>query len=596
VLVLVLFILAVRRLGAIFFVGIPLLCALVWTLGAASFFYERITVVTCAFGVAIVGLGIDYAIHLYNRYLEERVGGAGVQAAIETALCQTGQGVLVGGVTTAVGFYGLYFTGFEGFQELGIVGGTGIFCCLIAMLLVLPPLVVLSERVPDKLGLHRRPSRLGLRRLVNTIRSYPRLTLTVGLIITAYLGYYAQEVDFNEDIRNFRDPPAHYDDLVRRAENRFQLPATQLIAIVSAPTLEEALHRNDILYRKLEEASRLYPILAFDSLRPTLPSIQTQADTQTELKRILDLDAIENEVRSIANRLDLRTTVAIQLLDPLREWREAATEENRIRFGDESSPAFARLVQRHVATSSYRYYVVTSVYPRQGEWNRDEARDLAIFLYENVPSIELTGPTFVGNALKRLVKQGMVRAVLLVAAACSLLLILHFRSTRKTLVAVVPVFASMVWTLGTMRLLGIDLNFLNISVIPLILGLGIDDGLHILQRYYEGGRRDLSSAIEKTGRAVVLTSMTTMLAFGTLTFATFRGVRSIGIVAVLGVGYALIAALFLVPALLQMAGERLRWSDLLSEDEERRSHDEEFTEYLSDEEQSRSEKPPSKKT
>ncbi len=88
--------------------------------------------------------------------------------------------------------------------------------------------------------------------------------------------------------------------------------------------------------------------------------------------------------------------------------------------------------------------------------------------------------------------------------------------------------------MGTLQLAGMKLNFLNIAVIPLIMGLGMDNGIHILQRYYEGGRRDLESAVEQSGRAIVVTSLATILAFGTLSFASFPGIREIGIVAMMG--------------------------------------------------------------
>jgi len=563
VLVVVLFILAVRRISAIFLVGVPLAVGVVWTLGVATFLFDQLSVVTCVFGVALFGLGIDYAIHLYNRYLEERLGGRAVANALEIALCETGQGVLLGAMTTAIGFYGMYFTRFEGLQELGIVGGSGILCCLAAMLLVLPPLVVLSERAPARLGFDRPPSSLGLGRLAATIQAYPRLTLTVGLIVTAYLGFFAGRIRFDDNVRHLREPPAHYEDLIRRTANRFELPSSQVIAIVSAPTLEEALQLNDRLYRRLEEARDRYPILAYDSLRTILPSARTQRESHARLHAILDLDAIEERLRLTAERENFTTAVVQGTLDRLRSWEMAATDENLLRFGDESSLAFVHLVRRHVYRRKDSCRIVTHIYPRQGEWDERVPRDFEDHLREDLDSLEVTGLSFVADELKRQLTDGMVRAVILVTLAVFVLLLLHFRGWRKATVATIPVLCSIIWTLGVMQLVGMDLNFLNIIVIPLILGLGIDDGIHILQRYYEGGRRDVESAVEKTGRAVVVTSLTTMLAFGTLSFATFRGVREIGTVAVIGVGFVLIASLFLVPALLRVAGERLWLVDLL---------------------------------
>ena len=571
VLVVLLFILAVRRIGAIFFVGAPLAVGVIWTLGAATWFFDRISVVTCLFGAALIALGIDYAIHIYNRYLEERLDGAAVNRALETALCETGRGVLVCALTAAVGFYGMYFTRFEGLQELAIIGGAGILSCLLAMLFVLPPLVVLSERARARLGLQRSPSSLGLGRLAATVQTYPRLTLTVGLIVTACLGYSAESIKFDDDVRHLREQSAEYEDLIRRTANRFALPATQAIAIVSAPTFEEALDLNDRLYRHLEEAGQYYPILGYDSLRTVLPSTRTQLESQAKLRAFLNRNGIDERLRVITKREDLATTVVSGLHDQMKRWKATATEENLIRFAGGSSPAFAQLVGRYVYRHKERCRIVTHIYPRQGEWEDRVPDDFVAYLNEDIASLEITGLTFVSSAIKRLLISGMAWAVILVALTVFLLLIVHFWSVRKAAVAVIPVLCSIVWTLGTMQLLGINLTFLNIIVIPLLLGLGIDDGVHILERYYEGGRHDLESAVEQSGRAIVVTSLTTMLAFGTMSLASFPGVREIGIVAVFGVGFALIASILFVPALLQLAGEHLRLIDLLGGTENRRT-------------------------
>lgn len=564
VLVVLLFVLAVRRIGAIFFVAVPLAAAVIWTLGAASLFIDDISVVTCVFGAALFGLGIDYAIHLYNRYLEERTAGIETAQALEIALCETGQGVVVGGLTTAMGFGGMCFIPFQGLQELGLVGATAILCCLAAMLLILPSLVALSELTPTRLGFHSPPSSLGLGRLAATIETHPRMTLTAGLIVTAYLGFFAQRIEFNDSVRSLRQPPETYSDLVLRTANRFELPSHQLIAVVTAPSyeIETALEYNDRLYRRLEDAQSSYPmILGYDSLRRILPSRQTQREAQARLRSILDLDAIAERFRLVTRTANLGTTVTEGTLRKLQQWKASATEENLVRFGGDSSGTFVDLVYRYFYLGS----IVTYIYPRQGVWERRVPAEFVKYLRGEDPStIDVTGLPFLAAELRRLFIHGIVRAVMLVILAVFLVLILHFRSARKATVAVIPVLCSVVWTLGTMQLLGMQVNFLNLIVIPLILSLGIDDGVHILQRYYEGGRHDLERSVEETGRAVVITSLTTMLAFGTLLFATFRGVREIGLVAIMGVGFALIASLLLVPALLRIAGGTLRLIDLVA--------------------------------
>jgi hypothetical protein len=399
--------------------------------------------------------------------------------------------------------------------------------------------------------------------LAAPIQTYPRLTLTVGLIVTAYLGYSVESIKFDDDLRHLREQSPEHEDLIRRTANRFALPATQVIAVVSAPTLEETLYLNDQLYRRLEECRTTYPILGCDSLRTVLPSARTQMETQAKLRAFLDRDSMDAQLRLAAKREDLATTAIAAALDKMKRWRAAATPDNLVRFGAGTSLAFAQLVGQYVNRHRERCRIVTHIYPRQGQWEDRVPDDFVAFIRHDIPSLEITGLTFVSSAIKRLLLSGMAWAVILIALTVFLLLILHFRSVRKAAVAAIPVLCSVIWTLGTMQLLGIPLNFLNIIVIPLLLGLGIDNGVQILQRYYEGGRRDLESAVEQSGRAIVVTSLTAMLAFGTISFASFPGVRQIGIVAILGVGYALIASILLVPALLQLAGEHLRFIDLL---------------------------------
>jgi len=529
-LVTLLFILVVGRITAMLLVGLPLAIGFVWTLGIASFFYDQISVVTCVFGVALIGLGIDYAIHLHNRYVEERLAGGSITGALEIALVETGQGIFMGAVTTTMAFFGLCLTRFEGLQELGIVGGIGNLCCLAATFFVLPPLILLSEQVPGRWVIPRARTDLGLGRLAASVQNYPRLTMMVGLIVTAYLGAFARQIRFEPSVRELREPPAHYDDLVRRAENRFELPSSQAIAIVSAPTSETAFLLNDMLYERLVNKRQIYPILGFDSLRTVWPAMITQQAAMERLRAILEPPDgnLEERIRREVRNRNFDLGVARTVLEQIARWKERLGPAYTVELNPQSSAAFVDRVRRHIHQHEGRFYIATHIYPRQDGWLALQDRFIADLKKED-PGIEITGLSVVAGALKRLLIRGMGWAVLVVSLSVFLLLVLHFRGVRKALVAMVPVLCGIVWTLGTMQILGMQLNFLNAIVIPLILGLGIDDGIHILQRYYEGGRHDIESAVESTGRAVVFTSLTTMLTFGTLFFATFRGRHGRGV-------------------------------------------------------------------
>jgi hypothetical protein len=131
-----------------------------------------------------------------------------------------------------------------------------------------------------------------------------------------------------------------------------------------------------------------------------------------------------------------------------------------------------------------------------------------------------------------------------------LILLGDFRTLRKASLALVPLVIGTIWMLGTMELTGLQITMVNIMAIPLIIGIGIDDGVHIIHRYQIEGRDQHQTVFASTGRAILLTSLTTMLGFGSLTFATYRGLGSMGSALFIGVGTCFLATVLVIPAVM----------------------------------------------
>ncbi len=121
---------------------------------------------------------------------------------------------------------------------------------------------------------------------------------------------------------------------------------------------------------------------------------------------------------------------------------------------------------------------------------------------------------------------------------------------KYALVGMVPLFFGAVWMVGFMQLAGLQFTMVNVMAIPLIIGIGIDDGVHILHRYRI--EQKLSTVFRSTGKAVLLTSLTTMMGFGSLWFATYRGLGSMGIALFIGVGSCFLASVIIIPVILGM--------------------------------------------
>ena len=140
------------------------------------------------------------------------------------------------------------------------------------------------------------------------------------------------------------------------------------------------------------------------------------------------------------------------------------------------------------------------------------------------------------------------------------LVFLSFRSMKWTFVAVVPLLVGLVWMLGIMVLFGVQLTFYNLVVLPTVLGIGNDGGVHLTHRYQEEGRGSIRRVLRSTGEHVTMGALTNLIGFGGLLLSSHPGLRSIGVLAVVGIGATLAATLVFFPALLQVLEDN-HWLD-----------------------------------
>ncbi len=202
--------------------------------------------------------------------------------------------------------------------------------------------------------------------------------------------------------------------------------------------------------------------------------------------------------------------------------------------------------ERYISNDGTSYLV--TVFPKNHIW---EERNLRQFQSKTQKiSSNITGMPIIAIGFFDLVGERGKLAIIYGAIAIIIFLLLDFRSLKYTLLAVIPLIVGTCWMLGGMALLGMKLNYMNFMALPLILGIGIDYGVHILHRYHLEGRGSVPVILKYTGRAILLTSLTTMIGFGSMAFATMRGTASMGLVLVLGVGACFLSSAIVLPALI----------------------------------------------
>ena len=554
--VLVLFWIAYRRLSLLALVFAPLACGLAITFGFAAVAVGQLASTTAGVAALLIGLGNDFVIVLYGRYVEERQRGASVEASLRAMGGATARGVVLGAITTAATFYAFLTTDFTGLYQMGLIVGTGILFCLVAVLLLVPAMIGWSE------AHHRKRDReprlhlfaFGAERLTRAAMRFPRATLGVAAAVTLGALYLAPGLVFEDSVEALR-PSGNRGIVAQEEINRhFGAGFDHMSLVVEAPTLEETLALVD---RAANEARRLVDenrLGAFDAVTSVLPSLEGQLQALAELAAgrasgELDPQRIRADFERACAAEGLRVEPfldGLALLDGALNPPGPVTRETVL-----ASSQGAQLLDRSLRRVEGGWASVVKVYNLPGSPKR-EIPQAAVDLAESLgPRVQLTGINVMSRALRGDVRRDAVRSALIGLVLVVVLLAYDFRSWRDAGLALVPLVLGLVWVMGAMVALDLHFNFMNLFVITMILGIGVDYGIHILHRYLEERARPESgveSAVEETSRGVFLAALTTVVGFGSLATSHYPGLVSMGLVALLGAIATALVAITVVPA------------------------------------------------
>ena len=568
----------------------------VWSFGAVYFEYGYLNMITSSFISTLVGVGVAYGIHPVSEYELAGAHRGDPLQAIRTAYRHTGGAVTVAAITTSAAFFSILLMQFRGFAELGLVAGVGVLLCWLAAMLLLPAFLSIYGRRRARRDRRERGGsavdRWWVERAADWATRAPKTVSLLGLIATALLAWQATELRFDANLFGLlpRDAPSlryqqrmadesdltplfnmttasSLDDLRGQAARAAEEPS--IAAFVSAlqflPADAAAAERAAARLRASLDALEVDPSgtadaeALVDSLMALEEALAESADSAFaaglgELAGLLEQarEAAEERIgqaealdamawRAVADAERALLAHATALLDKLR--RDLTREAPRL----ETLPASVRA---RFTTDSGRLlgllYPVGDVFegPRLQAFTEASRR----------VSPEATGFPLVFQRMMGSITAGFTRAVASGGAIVLLILLVTFRSIRDALLAALPLVIGAIWMMGGMRLLGIDFNLANLVGVPLIIGVGIDNGVHIMRRVRLEGELGMDVVSRHTGRAILIASLTTMIGFGSLGLASHRGMASLGIVLLIGVAACLATSTLILPNLLIATG------------------------------------------
>ncbi|MGH8582970.1 MAG: MMPL family transporter [Gammaproteobacteria bacterium] len=573
---------------------VALLLGLVYTAGFATLAVGQLNLISVAFAIMYIGLGADYAIYLCLRYKELNGLYRDKTKALREAVVHVGGSLILCTITTSIGFFAFLPTAYAGVAELGLISGVGMFISLGVTLTVLPALLSL---VPLPAG-RERPVLPKLRfplRWINLpmYRSRAIFVTAAAAALTALLVLPA--ASFDDNPINLQDPSNESVQTLKDllAESKYSPWSLVLLAkdagsahrltesLSALPSVEEVVSVESFIPKDQEEKLALIDemtlslgpeILAEETERPAVahvpPDVSSLEEFQIALSAYVERTPA-GDLRVSAERLSRELAQVITLLrqrDPAGRTAALGTLEHslidslqgRLASLRESMRAHpvdlddlpAELKDRWVSKDGV---LRIEVFPKMDLDDPAAMRHFVEEVRELAPDATGAPVNYIegGNAVVTAFKQAFLYSTLVIIVV----LALSMRRKSDILLVLAPLLLAALLTGAAFVLLGIPFNFANIIALPLLLGMGVDNGIHMVHRFRTAPPTDGNLLRTSTARAVVLSALTNTSAFISLAASPHRGTASMGVLLTIGITLTLLCTLVVLPSLIAVLKE-----------------------------------------
>jgi uncharacterized protein len=592
--VMLLYLLFFRKIRHPLFIVAALTVGLAWTMGFVALTVGHLTIITVFVAPMLLGLADDFGVHFIARYEEERSHGVDAREALFTVFAHAVPGIAAGAFTTSLAFAAVMLADFRGVQELGLIAAGGMLLSLLAVVTFLPALVTIVEsHRPWTIGMMERTFLTGLFASWGTVIGKKRWPLLIGLGLCTLGGLIAlprmsfdhnllnlqahgtESVEWEKRIienserssRNALATAPTPEEAIRKAAAFEALPSVESVESVASLIPSDQAARSELVHALQPFLSNLSPMLA----TPAAVNVPDLARTLDKLKLKIreeneDWDPLrkpsEQELGEVRRSL-------LAVIERLQNMSEADAQAALSRFQDALFRDFqdkwsllrsnlnpsgpitladvpAQLKSRFVNSDGTKFLL--QIFPKKNVWEKEAQEEFVQQLRRVDPDV--TGNPVIGYESIKAMKEGYIEGG--VYAFLAIILVTFFSLWRvgDTMLAILPLGLGIIWTAGLMWIFDLKFNLANLVAVPLIIGIGVENGIHLVHRYREEGIGGPALVAGSTGQSVALFSLTTMIGFGSLMVAKYYGIFSMGLLLTIAVGSVLVASLTVLPLLL----------------------------------------------
>ena len=586
VLVLFILLIAYRSILLTLATLISLALGMVFCGAFAAFSVKELNLISVAFAVSNIGLGVEYAIHFCLRYQDNLRHHVHKVRAIHSTLISTSPSLILCAGTTAIGLYAFVPTDYKGVSELGLLAGTSLFICLLVTLTVLPALIrfiPLTENLEPK-STHPLLATLAEKMATFTLHfAKPISLLTLLIAIISVILVFKVKIDFNpinlrdpntESVIAFKnlnkDPDTTPMTLTVLANGEQQAKAMQqklskLSTVDKTVSLfdfkpseqEEKLAIIEEISMLLGSQLKYFPALKDDNdpipgINRLIKTINTVLPDKTDGHEISALKDFREELQDILIEIDARqqpsrrmfiekiqTTLLGTLPSTMNELLVGLNAEE-VSLNDLPSDFKDRWLSKD---GNYRI----QIFPKKDLNNLDDLEKFIADVQSVAP--ETTDlPIIYWESMKEVV-HSFQKAITIALVIIALLLYGIRRNITDTLLVMTPLILAGLFTMASTVLTNTPINYANIIALPLLLGLGVDNGIHMVEKLHHSLSEDQNIYQSSTARAMFYGALTTASSFGGLAFSAHQGIASMGLIITMGIFWIMVCTFVILPAI-----------------------------------------------
>ncbi|MBN2695709.1 MMPL family transporter [bacterium] len=568
-LILLLILLYFGRISLLITIIAPLLAGMIWTSGIFFLFEPHLNLIAAFIFAILLGLGIDFGIHVLSRYIQERKSGKTIDESLLISLTNTGKALVVGGTTTMAAFLSLLFADFQGFSQFGKLASLGVFLNLVAIYFLFPTIIFIFEN-----HLHGfKESKNYYKVLMDIFRKksieksqddlskqkFPFVKTIITLFSLIFLFSVAwlviKPVHFEYNFKKLGKKGGKRQLLQSKYSSAIEYSLSPAVILTESP--EETLKIHKALEKLTKTETDIIPQPAiFPFIQPY--NVYITYNMTESIKNFASIYSFypENQEEKFKVLTDIDQMLTESRVSKLKNEEQETIEElrpylkNAKPFKLNDLPEFAKQIFKNKKGNyEQMLFLYVKLDTSDGKNAIKFAKEIRSIRVDGKPLVVTAQPLIFADILTLMARDGFWISMLSLGFI-TIILLIFTKSVKKTALLLIPLSFSFLLMFAFMSLFGIKLSFYNMIILPSLIGMGIDNAVHLYHRVSE--EDNFMVAYKSIFGSITLATVTTLIGFAGLLTANHNGLNSIGALAIIGMGLSWVVVSIFFPALLQL--------------------------------------------